>query len=76
MKKGVFTVANYFAPKRGLLSMHCSAIADPVMGRSSRLFGLSRTGKTTLCGSDGAAGAGVERGAVERPRRRTRDAQP
>ena len=28
MKKGVFTVANYFAPKRGLLSMHCSATAD------------------------------------------------
>jgi len=28
MKKGVFTVANYFAPKRGVLSMHCSATAD------------------------------------------------
>jgi phosphoenolpyruvate carboxykinase (ATP) len=26
MKKGVFTVANYFGPKRGILSMHC---ADP-----------------------------------------------
>jgi phosphoenolpyruvate carboxykinase (ATP) len=48
MKKGVFTVANYFAPKRGLLSMHCSATADPQTGRSSLLFGLSGTGKTTL----------------------------
>jgi phosphoenolpyruvate carboxykinase (ATP) len=48
MKKGVFTVANYFAPKRGLLSMHCSATADPASGRSSLLFGLSGTGKTTL----------------------------
>jgi len=48
MKKGVFTVANYFAPRRGLLSMHCSATADPRTGRSSLLFGLSGTGKTTL----------------------------
>jgi phosphoenolpyruvate carboxykinase (ATP) len=48
MKKGVFTVANYFAPRRGLLSMHCSATADPQTGRSSLLFGLSGTGKTTL----------------------------
>jgi len=48
MKKGVFTVANYFAPKRGLLSMHCSATADQKTGRSSLLFGLSGTGKTTL----------------------------
>src|SRR5215831_7217568 len=48
MKKGVFTVANYFAPKRGLLSMHCSATADKKTGTSSLLFGLSGTGKTTL----------------------------
>ncbi len=48
MKKGVFTVANYFAPKRGVLSMHCSATADKETGRSSLLFGLSGTGKTTL----------------------------
>jgi phosphoenolpyruvate carboxykinase (ATP) len=48
MKKGVFTVANYFAPKRGVLSMHCSATADKQTGRSSLLFGLSGTGKTTL----------------------------
>jgi phosphoenolpyruvate carboxykinase (ATP) len=48
MKKGVFTVANYFAPKRGVLSMHCSATADKGTLRSSLLFGLSGTGKTTL----------------------------
>jgi phosphoenolpyruvate carboxykinase (ATP) len=48
MKKGVFTVANYFAPKRGVLSMHCSATADKDSGASSLLFGLSGTGKTTL----------------------------
>src|SRR5262245_25067985 len=48
MKKGVLTMMNYFAPKRGVLSMHCSATADPETGRSSILFGLSGTGKTTL----------------------------
>ena len=48
MKKGVFTVVNYFAPKRGVLSIHCSATADKDTGRSSLLFGLSGTGKTTL----------------------------
>ncbi len=48
MKKGVFTVMNYLMPKRGVLSMHCSATADPKTGRSSLLFGLSGTGKTTL----------------------------
>jgi phosphoenolpyruvate carboxykinase (ATP) len=48
MKKGVFTILNYLMPKHGLLSMHCSATADPVTDRSSILFGLSGTGKTTL----------------------------
>jgi len=48
MKKGVFTVVNYLAPKGGILSMHCSATADKKTGRSSLLFGLSGTGKTTL----------------------------
>ncbi len=48
MKKGVLTMMNYFAPKKGVLSMHCSATADPKTGRSSILFGLSGTGKTTL----------------------------
>ncbi len=48
MKKGVFTIMNYLMPKRGILSMHCSATADKKTGRSSLLFGLSGTGKTTL----------------------------
>ena len=48
MKKGVFTITNYLMPARGLLSMHCSATADPATERSSILFGLSGTGKTTL----------------------------
>ena len=48
MKKGVFTIMNYLMPKQGILSMHCSATADPASGRSSLLFGLSGTGKTTL----------------------------
>jgi phosphoenolpyruvate carboxykinase (ATP) len=48
MKKGVFTMLNYFAPKRNILSMHCSATADRDSGASSLLFGLSGTGKTTL----------------------------
>ncbi|HRX84565.1 MAG TPA: phosphoenolpyruvate carboxykinase (ATP) [Phycisphaerae bacterium] len=48
MKKGVFTIMNYLMPKRGVLSMHCSATADPGSDRSSLLFGLSGTGKTTL----------------------------
>jgi phosphoenolpyruvate carboxykinase (ATP) len=48
MKKGVFTMMNYFGPKRGMLSMHCSATADRKSGRSSVMFGLSGTGKTTL----------------------------
>lgn len=48
MKNGVFTVVNYFAPKRQILSMHCSATANKETGQSSLLFGLSGTGKTTL----------------------------
>ncbi|HMP59560.1 MAG TPA: phosphoenolpyruvate carboxykinase (ATP) [Gemmatales bacterium] len=48
MKKGVFTLMNYFGPRKGILSMHCSATADRQTGRSSLLFGLSGTGKTTL----------------------------
>jgi phosphoenolpyruvate carboxykinase (ATP) len=48
MKKGVFTLLNYFAPGRNILSMHCSATADRETNQSSLLFGLSGTGKTTL----------------------------
>lgn len=48
MKKAVFTIMNYLMPKAGILSMHCSATADRLTGRSSVMFGLSGTGKTTL----------------------------
>ena len=48
MKKGVFTIMNYLMPKKGVLSMHCSATEARDGKDTSILFGLSGTGKTTL----------------------------
>lgn len=47
MKKGVFTIMNYIMPKKGILSMHCSA-NEGADGDVAVFFGLSGTGKTTL----------------------------
>src|SRR4051812_13741422 len=47
LKKSMFTVMNYYMPKQGNLSMHCSANIGKA-GDTALFFGLSGTGKTTL----------------------------
>ena len=48
MKKGMFSMQNYFLPLRGIASMHCSANTDMNGENTAIFFGLSGTGKTTL----------------------------
>jgi len=47
MKKGIFSIMNYYLPLQGIAAMHCSAnVGDD--GDTAIFFGLSGTGKTTL----------------------------
>ena len=48
MKKGMFSMQNYYLPLRGIASMHCSANTDMNGENTAIFFGLSGTGKTTL----------------------------
>ena len=48
MKKGMFSMMNYFLPLKGIASMHCSANCDKNGENTAIFFGLSGTGKTTL----------------------------
>jgi phosphoenolpyruvate carboxykinase (ATP) len=89
MKKGIFSYMNYAMPKAAVLSMHCSATADPATGASAVLFGLSGTGKTTLsadphrqligddehCWSDEGV-FNIEGGCYAKTINLTRDAEP
>ncbi len=48
MKKGMFSMMNYYMPLKGIASMHCSANTDLEGKNTAVFFGLSGTGKTTL----------------------------
>lgn len=48
MKKGIFSMMNYFLPLKNMASMHCSANTDLNGENTAIFFGLSGTGKTTL----------------------------
>src|SRR2546430_11274410 len=59
LKKSIFSILNYFLPKQGVLSMHCSANVgspgspgSPPAADCALFFGLSGTGKTTLSRSE------------------------
>lgn len=47
MKKGIFSIMNYFLPLKGIGALHCSS-NQGANGEVALFFGLSGTGKTTL----------------------------
>ena len=47
IKKGIFSIMNYFLPLKGIGAFHCSA-NQGLKGDTALFFGLSGTGKTTL----------------------------
>ena len=48
MKKGMFSMMNYYLPLKGIAAMHCSANTDMNGENTAIFFGFSGTGKTTL----------------------------
>ena len=48
MKKGLFSMMNYYLPLKGIAAMHCSANTNLQGENTAIFFGLSGTGKTTL----------------------------
>ncbi len=48
MKKGMFSMMNYYLPLKGIAAMHCSANTNKEGTETAIFFGLSGTGKTTL----------------------------
>ncbi|MEW5988087.1 MAG: phosphoenolpyruvate carboxykinase [Chloroflexota bacterium] len=48
IKKSIFSALNYYLPKQGVMSMHCSANYGRDRDDAALFFGLSGTGKTTL----------------------------
>ncbi|MDP3001887.1 MAG: phosphoenolpyruvate carboxykinase (ATP), partial [Bacteroidales bacterium] len=59
MKKGIFSIMNYYLPLKGIASMHCSANVGK-NGDTAIFFGLSGTGKTTLSTDPERALVGVD----------------
>ena len=55
MKKGVFSMMNYFLPLKGMASMHCSANTDLNSENTAIFFGLSGTARPPVHRSQASA---------------------